>query len=154
VRVRGAATADVEAVAEIERTVFGPDAWTPAVVAEELTGHRRWARVVCEGDGRVVGYVVTATSGDVVDLHRIAVVPPLRRHGVARRLLAQARAAAAEAGAARMLLEVSSANEGALAFYVAHGFEEVHHRPRYYRDGSDALVLAVPLPELAGGGTG
>ncbi len=144
-RVRTATAADVSSVTDIERGVFGGDAWSAGVVAEELTGPRRWARVVCEEDGTVVGYVVTSTSADVADLHRVAVVPELRRQGLARELVAQARAAAAAGGAERMLLEVSSANDAARAFYAANGFVEIDTRTRYYRDGSDAVVLVAPL---------
>ena len=45
-------------------------------------------------------------------------------------------------GATRILLEVSADNAGALAFYEAEGFAEIDRRRRYYRDGSDAVVLA------------
>jgi ribosomal protein S18 acetylase RimI-like enzyme len=44
-----------------------------------------------------------------------------------------------------MLLEVSAANTGALAFYAASGFVEIDRRPRYYRDGTDAVVLRAAL---------
>jgi ribosomal-protein-alanine N-acetyltransferase len=48
----------------------------------------------------------------------------------------------ARAGRAdRLLLEVRETNEGALAFYAAHGFEEIDRRPRYYRDGATAIVM-------------
>ena len=48
-----------------------------------------------------------------------------------------------------MLLEVSAANAAAVAFYDAQGFTRIDVRRRYYRDGSDALVLARPLLEVA-----
>jgi ribosomal-protein-alanine N-acetyltransferase len=44
-----------------------------------------------------------------------------------------------------VLLEVSETNAGARAFYAAHGAVELDRRRRYYRDGSDALVLQLPL---------
>ena len=43
-----------------------------------------------------------------------------------------------------MMLEVSAVNDAAIAFYLRHGFAEIARRPRYYRDGSDALVLSRP----------
>jgi [ribosomal protein S18]-alanine N-acetyltransferase len=150
--LRAATPADVAVLTTMEREVFGDDAWTSASVTEELTGPGRWARVACGPAGAVVGYAVTSRTGDVVDLHRVVVVPRWRRRGVAHALLTAATAAAAEAGAERMLLEVSAGNDVARAFYAAHGFQEIHRRTRYYRDGSDALVLAVPVREPAGGG--
>ena len=44
-----------------------------------------------------------------------------------------------------MMLEVSAGNEAAIAFYVRRGFAELAPRPRYYRDGADALVLSRAL---------
>jgi ribosomal protein S18 acetylase RimI-like enzyme len=32
-----------------------------------------------------------------------------------------------------------------VAFYLDAGMEVIDTRPRYYRDGSDALVLRLPL---------
>ena len=82
---------------------------------------------------------------------RIAVHPARRRTGLASALLGDL---LVHAGAAdRMLLEVSERNESAVAFYVAHGFTRIDVRPRYYRDGSDALVLhrtLVPAADASG----
>ena len=133
--VRPATAADVEAVAVLDRDLFGPDAWTEAQVAEELLGADRRAWVAGEPPH---GYVVTRTVGDVTDLHRIAVHPDHRRRGLARRLLA---AAASPSAGHRTLLEVSARNTGAVAFYAAAGFVEIGRRRGYYRDGSDALVM-------------
>ena len=137
--LRPAAPADVARVTALEAELFGPDAWSEASVQEELTGPGRRA-VVAEADEGVVGYVVTAPAGDVVDLQRIAVAPPYRRRGLARRLLD------AVAPSVPLLLEVSAANTGALAFYAAEGFAEIGRRRRYYRDGTDAVVMRRPAP--------
>lgn len=139
---RPAGPEDVEVVAELDRHLFGPDAWSDDQVAEELLGPHRSAWVVSEPVvGALVGYVVTMTVGDVADLQRIAVRPDQRRAGLAHALLATAVDAAAAAGARRMLLEVGAGNAGALAFYAAEGFSEISRRGRYYRDGSDAVVM-------------
>jgi ribosomal-protein-alanine N-acetyltransferase len=136
VRLRPATSADVDAVFALEAHLFGADAWSERAVREELTGARRVAVVACAPD--VVGYAVTMASGDVVDLQRIAVHPDHRRSGVAHRLLARV---LVEARADRVLLEVSAVNDDALAFYAAEGFTAIGRRRRYYRDGTDALVL-------------
>lgn len=138
--MRAATPEDVPAVYALEQLVFGPDAWSERSVGEELTGPRRVAVVAC--DPEPVGYVVTASAGDVVDLLRIAVAPSRRRRGLASELLA---AVLGRADADRMMLEVGAANEAALAFYAAEGFAEIDRRPRYYRDGSDAVVMERTL---------
>ncbi len=149
--LRIAGPGDVAAVADLERLLFGVDAWNQAQVREELTGPRRMAWVV--GDP-VVGYAVTLATGDVVDLQRIAVHPDHQRQGLARRLLDAAVGAARTARADRVLLEVSAANTAALAFYAAAGFVEIDRRRRYYRDGTDAVVMRLPLAAAHCGGRG
>jgi len=141
--LRPATPDDVPAVTALERELFGVDAWSEPSVTGELTGERRRALVADEGG--VVGYAVTLLAGDVVDLQRIGVAPAVRRTGVAGRLLAALQDSARDAGADRMLLEVSAANRGALAFYAAAGFVEIDRRSRYYRDGTDAVVLRATL---------
>ncbi|WP_148571418.1 ribosomal protein S18-alanine N-acetyltransferase [Nocardioides caldifontis] len=143
-RLRPATASDVPAVTALEQELFGVDAWTWSSVAEELTGPRRTALVAAQGDD-VLGYAVTLLAGDVVDLQRIGVVPAVRRTGVASRLLTELMEHGRRDGADRMLLEVSAGNAGALAFYVAAGFVEIDRRPRYYRDGTDAVVLRASL---------
>ena len=57
--------------------------------------------------------------------------------------------AAANAGAARLFLEVSEVNAPALALYEAAGYAEIGRRKAYYRDGSDARVLGRTLAPSA-----
>ena len=146
--IRPAAATDVPALIALESGLFGPDAWSEASLRSELDGPGRRAVVLDEGEG-VVGYAVTLLVGDVVDLQRIGVRPDQQRRGLAGLLLADVLAAARAGGADRMLLEVSAANEAAVAFYAARGFTRIDVRRAYYRDGTDALVLARPLLEVA-----
>ncbi|GAA1540562.1 hypothetical protein GCM10009788_49190 [Nocardioides humi] len=101
--------------------------------------------VVAERDGGFAGYAVVSVVDVDAELQRIAVPVPLRRAGVATALLAAVHAVAAEGGAQRLLLEVREDNLSARLFYERHGFAELGQRPRYYRDGTTALVLAVAL---------
>ena len=144
------ATADhVGVVAQLEVELFAADAWSQESVTEELTGPRRLAFVACDDD-EVIGYAVGMKVDDVLDLHRVAVVPAARRAGTGRALLEAVLRTGRKAGARRMLLEVSAGNEAALQFYAGTGFVQVDRRPHYYRDGTDALVLAR---ELEGSGS-
>ena len=145
--IRLATRADVPVVVDLEREVFGADAWDERAVLAELGGPGR--RFVVADD--LSGYAVSMTLGDIVDLQRIAVHPARRRTGLASALLGDL---LEHTGAAdRVLLEVSERNESAVAFYVARGFTRIDVRPRYYRDGSDALVLhrtLVPAADASG----
>ena len=138
--LRVATPADAPAVAALERTIFGVDAWSDPAVLEELTAPGRRAVVAVDG-AEVVGYAVTLTTGDAVDLQRIAVREDHRRRGLARALLDALVSGATGDGVERMLLEVGAGNRAARTFYAAEGFEEISRRRRYYRDGTDAVVM-------------
>lgn len=137
--------ADVPALTDLEEVLFDVDAWPVELLTQEIVGPHRHAWVAEADDGRVIGYAITMTVGDIADLQRIGVHPNQQRTGVARELLDTASEAAKQSGADRMLLEVSAANTGALGFYAAAGFSEIDRRPRYYKDGSDAIVMRRSL---------
>ncbi|WP_109508026.1 GNAT family N-acetyltransferase [Nocardioides speluncae] len=141
--IRTATPADLPALAALEAELFGADAWTADGLTEVLAGAGRQAWVEADDDTSVSGYAVTGPSGDVVELLRIGVAPAAQRQAVATGLMREVIAAAAAAGADRILIEVSADNTGALAFYDDQGFTEIHRRPRYYRDGSDAIVMQL-----------
>ena len=139
--IRLATEADLAHVAVLEAELFGPDAWDEVALRAELTGPGR--RFVVAAEDVVSGYAVSRSIGDVVDLQRIGVSPSQQRSGVATSLLDDLLAHPGDAD--RMMLEVSAANGAAIAFYLHHGFAQVAVRARYYRDGSDALVLSRAL---------
>jgi ribosomal-protein-alanine N-acetyltransferase len=156
--LRPATRDDVAALAALETVVLGGEAWSQAGVRDEVEGPGRRVVLAVAGDGTgaevLVGYAATMTVGDVVDLQRIAVRSSYRRRGVARALLGEAFGEAAARGAARMLLEVSARNASAAGLYAASGFVEIHRRRRYYRDGSDAVVMSRTLEDAARAGRG
>jgi ribosomal-protein-alanine N-acetyltransferase len=153
--IRAATPDDLAAVAALEADNLGVDAWSDNLLAEGLAGRLPTVHyLVAELDGTVVGHAVTSLAGDIAELQRIAVAPAARRTGVASALLEACLALAVSDGAAdRMLLEVRADNEGALAFYAARGFVEVDRRPKYYRDGSTAVVMRRSLSKGCGGGS-
>lgn len=147
--LRPVTAADLPALVALERACFPSDAWDETSLRAELDAPGRHLRGATDDAGAVVGYAATLVAGDVADLLRIATAPAVRRSGVATALLDDALDHARTAGAVRMLLEVSDANP-AVAFYAARGFEQIDLRPRYYRDGSAALVLQRDLTTPGG----
>lgn len=144
VEVRAGTTADVAAIRDLEREVFGVDAWSVQAIEQELTAQGRRSLVAVDAE-RLVGYAVTWTVGEVADLQRVVVASQARRLGVGGRLVSGLVEDARRRGADRVLLEVSAANRTALAWYAGLGFARIDRRPAYYRDGSDALVLQLAL---------
>ncbi len=140
--VRPATSDDVDAVAELEETCLGADAWSRGLVEQGIAqALPTVSYLVAEVDGVVVAHAVASAAGGDAELQRIAVTPAHRRTGAASALLAEVERRAALDGAGRLLLEVRADNLGAQAFYRAHGFADVGLRPGYYRDGAAAVVL-------------
>jgi ribosomal-protein-alanine N-acetyltransferase len=152
VTIRVATPDDADVLADLEADNLGADAWSPGLVAAGVAGDLptvTWW--VAEVDGAVVAYAVASIAGDIAELQRIAVDAAHRRTGLARDLLAELTVAARAGGADRVLLEVREDNAGALAFYAGQGFDEIDRRRRYYRDGTTAVVLRLPLQDGCGG---
>lgn len=92
------------------------------------------------------GMLLARVTADEAEILTLAVEPRARRRGVGTTLLTKALAEAHGRGARAVLLEVSVGNTAARALYDRAGFVEVGRRPRYYADGSDAMILRAVLP--------
>jgi ribosomal-protein-alanine N-acetyltransferase len=150
--IRPAGPGDVDAVARLEEECLGVDAWSRLLVRDGILGDLPTITyLVAEVGGEVVGHAVTSSAGDIAELQRIAVSADHRRRGVAASLLAGVVDAARRTPADRLLLEVREDNRPALAFYAGQGFVEIDRRPRYYADGTTAVVLRRPLIRGCGG---
>jgi [ribosomal protein S18]-alanine N-acetyltransferase len=155
--IRLGVAADGPAIASLEQTAFASDAWSDGLVAEGLSGRIPGALYLVAtsapedstgstgSTGDVVGYAAASLFADVSELQRIAVGPGARRTGVASGLLARIEQEARLRFSERLLLEVREDNAGACAFYAARGFTEIDRRPRYYSDGTTAVVLFKEL---------
>ena len=143
---------DAPAIAVLEDAAMGHEAWSSAQVREELAAAADGSRVVrilpfsdadTDAAGEAIGWCDLAVGGegaDTADLLRVAVHPAARRRGHAAALLA-ASTDALPAHVERVLLEVADGNDAARALYGRHGYAEIARRARYYRDGSDAVVM-------------
>ena len=141
-------------VAALESRIMGSDAWSEALVADEIPRRDRtwWAAYASEGKPGEVGMLVGYAGGWVVDgdvqILKVGTSPAWRRRGIARELLAHVAADARNLGAQTVSLEVRAGNEGAQALYKALGLVPVGTRPRYYSDREDALIMQGDLAPL------
>jgi GNAT superfamily N-acetyltransferase len=107
-------------------------------VARSMVAHTRW---------ECIGMALLALRGPRAWVSGVGVVPAWRRRGVARTMMRRLIAAAAEAGARTMLLEVIVENEPARRLYAALGFETVRELLTWQRPTS-ADPLPIPLERL------
>ncbi|GAA1982945.1 ribosomal protein S18-alanine N-acetyltransferase [Microbacterium pumilum] len=145
---RRATLDDLESIMVLERASFPTDAWSDAMMREELASPHSWY-VVVEEAGNLVGYAgLRAPLGaSDADIQTIAIAEGSRGRGRGRALLATLLAEAARRGAAVVFLEVRADNPAAQALYASEGFVELGRRPRYYQpDDVDAIVMRLDLP--------
>jgi ribosomal-protein-alanine N-acetyltransferase len=142
--VAAALPAHADALAAIHALSFSPaDAWSANVIGLQLGLPNVFG--LYDARGAVVLVRVVADESEILT---IAVIPTLRRQGIARALLDLAMDRARDMGARMMFLEVAVSNHAAQALYDRTGFLRVGRRARYYPGGADALVLRADLTGL------
>lgn len=145
VAIRDMTLDDVPAVEQLERRLFPVDAWPLQMFLDELSQPDTRRYLVAEADGSVVAYAGLMCIEPIADIQTIAVVPEFEGRGIGSALLTELIGEARRRNAADVLLEVRRDNPRARQLYVRFGFEQIHVRQRYYRDGTDALIMRLPL---------
>jgi len=135
--VRPASADDLGSVAAIGARRFAAG-WSLEALAAEL-GRADSVFLVAPGRGYALARVVED------DCRLLDVAAAEDGNGVGRALLSSLAAAAKARGCARISLEVSAANGRALAFYEKAGAKVVGRRPKFYYDGSDAVLMDLDL---------
>ncbi len=147
VTLRNMTPDDITAVEVLERRLFPVDAWPMQMFFDELAQIDTRRYVVAEADGKIVAYAGLMCIEPIADVQTIAVVPEFEGRGIGSAILTELIEEARRRGAVEVLLEVRADNPRAQALYVRFGFEQIHVRRRYYRDGTDALIMRLTLTE-------
>jgi [ribosomal protein S18]-alanine N-acetyltransferase len=140
---------DIPAVHELERRLFPVDAWPLQMFLDELAQRETRRYLVAEIAGEIVGYAGLMCIEPIADVQTIAVVPEQEGNGIGSALLTELITESRRRHAQDVLLEVRADNPRAQQLYRRFGFEQIHVRPRYYRDGVDALIMRLRLTEPA-----
>jgi ribosomal-protein-alanine N-acetyltransferase len=117
--------------------------WTREMYEAELRNPRvSRIYVIRTPEARVAGYCAAWLVDGELHINNLAILPALRRRGLARTLLHEVLRAAAALGCARATLEVRRSNHPARRLYESLGFQLRGVRRDYYTDPvDDALVL-------------
>jgi ribosomal-protein-alanine N-acetyltransferase len=146
VTLRPMGLADVGAVAVLEQALFGVEAWSPELLADEMTadpGSRYY--LVAEDAGVVTGYGgLLALAGGQADVLTLAVAEDRWGEGIGRALLEGLLAEAGRRGCTEIFLEVRVDNDRAQRLYRRRGFTDIGIRRGYYQpSNTDALVMRL-----------
>ena len=155
--MRRARLDDLDAIMHLERTTFTDDAWPEDAMRREIESPHGYYLVAVDepitaSDAAtdapgpaLLGYAgLLAPSGsEQGDIQTIAVAPESRGLGLGRGLMHALITAARRRHVAELFLEVRADNPIARALYDSLGFEQIGVRPRYYRDGVDAILMRL-----------
>ena len=133
---------DVACIAALEAIVFTDTAWGPTAVEGTLRLRGSLGLLLFEDDV-LIGYALGWMLAGEGELLRIAVHPNHRCRGIGRRVLSAFLDHPAAASSEQIFLEVRADNTPAQALYTRLGFVVVGTRPRYYRDGTDAILYTL-----------
>lgn len=145
VLLRSMVSADIPAVHALEVRLFPVDAWPLQMFVDELSQTDTRHYLVAEASGEIVGYAGLMCIEPIADVQTIAVVPEHEGRGIGSALLTELIRESRRRHAADVLLEVRADNPRAQQLYRRFGFKQIHVRPRYYRDGIDALIMRLQL---------
>lgn len=151
---------DIDFITELDKQLFGVDSWPRSMFVGEIAQPETRRYIIAEvpadlehqdqsnsgGAPQVAGYAGLMCVLPIGDIQTIGVLPEFEGRGIARAMLSELIAEAARRGAQEIMLEVSANNPRAQRLYQRYGFIHIHTRRRYYRDGSDGLVMALTLP--------
>lgn len=146
--IRPVGPAEATLLAELHAQAAADRPWSAVEYAALL--HRADVRttLALDGQGRPMGFALASLAAGEAELYEIAVAPPWRRRGIARRLLADLLAHLQTRRIAALHLEVAEDNLAARGLYAALGFVETGRRRDYYTHGAtpvDALTMSKTL---------
>jgi [ribosomal protein S18]-alanine N-acetyltransferase len=142
---------DLDAVLDLERTLFPDDAWSPGMFAEELAMQGQGRHYVAAEEGNtLVGYAGMMTPGGrQAEVVTLAVDERSWGQGIGSALLVNLLEVAVRRDCTEVFLEVRADNPRAQDLYRRFGFEDIGIRRGYYQpSGTDAIVMRRDLDRL------
>jgi len=155
VLLRRARPNDLGAIMRLERDTFTDDAWPEDAMRRELASEHGYYLVAVDGEhdtdaspDTVFGYagLLAPRGSGQGDIQTIAVDPARRGTGLGRLLMQALLVEARRRDAVHVFLEVRADNPVARGLYASLGFTELGVRPRYYRNGVDAVLMRLEVP--------
>ena len=139
IAVRRLTYADLPQVVAIERRAF-PTPWSLAMFVLELSKPSGICLAAVQ-EGGLVGYCICSRYDTIWHVMNVAVMPELRRRGIASALLDRL-LERIDDPRSQLTLEVRESNAAAIALYERYGFRSAGIRRRYYQDnGEDAVIM-------------
>ncbi len=121
-----------------------PNIWTYAIWEEEL-GNTNSSYYILFYQDEAVSLGGIKIVLDEADLMNIVTRVDYQKRGFAKLLLSYLISKAKEKKCKHITLEVASTNTIAIHLYKKMGFQKISIRKNYYRNGDDAIIMALAL---------
>jgi len=130
----------VDALVTIDADTMG-ERWAPSHFLATLPGKWEISRVVLDGDGTPIGFVIASLKAESVHIHRIVVAKGHRDKGIGKTLMYATARDSVQRGIPKITLKVSRDNIAAIRLYQRLGFSEIAR-------GLENLTLAADADAL------
>lgn len=147
VRVRPAATSDLDDLVALEDATFAQDKLSRAQYRRHLDSETATVLVASANHRKFLGTAVVffRKGSSTARLYSLATKLEERSKGVGTALIDAAEHAARARGCKALRAELRPGNDDAIRLYERLGYRRIGIAARYYADGSDALRFEKPL---------
>ncbi len=144
---QSATSKDTENMARLHGETFSHEPWSKDFIGKLLNRPGALALLAKSNppQSTLTGFILVQCAADEAEILTIAVSPDHQRQGIGTKLLEGAIKHLTAQNITNLFLDVSSQNHPALALYDRFGFMECGNRPNYYKDGSDAILMAKAI---------
>jgi ribosomal-protein-alanine acetyltransferase/2-amino-4-hydroxy-6-hydroxymethyldihydropteridine diphosphokinase len=137
---------DLDTILKIDAEGFGPKHWTREVFVKELSNPYA-IYLLAESKGllskKILGFIGIWIVLDEMHIMTLATASKVQNQKVAQYLLLAAIEIALSSHIRNLSLEVKVDNEAAKHIYEKFGFFKQGSRPKYYADGTDAILYGT-----------
>ncbi|MGD9901026.1 MAG: tRNA (adenosine(37)-N6)-threonylcarbamoyltransferase complex dimerization subunit type 1 TsaB [Spirochaetales bacterium] len=144
IKIERATLSDLDELVNLEKQIFLDEAYNMESLKDELTLENRYFWVVRFKE-HIVAYLDVLKSEDDFNILKIASENNYKKLGLATKLYEVLLNEAKNLGVKKIFLEVNEHNTPAISFYKKQGLVEEHIRKNYYKDGSNAIIMAKNL---------
>lgn len=144
VNIRLAEKTDIPELHQLEQLSFDAESFSRRQINYLVTGSSAYFFVLTENE-KIAGFIVLLYRKNTTGLriYSLAVSSEYRGKNYGKQLIDKAVQLAVKSGKTFLYLEVNENNQRAIQLYQKKGFQLTGKRKKYYRDGSDALLMRL-----------
>lgn len=141
-KIRKAKQSDISSLFALEKELFCSENY-PLSRGSFAYHIKNSLLYVAEIEGSLAGYILVLVKRKDAKLYSLGVSKTYRNRKISQKLLITAFKELLAFGFKRVLLEVRTDNEAAIALYKKMGFVELKKLKAFYKDGCDAYLMEL-----------